>query len=930
MNDAHASCSCGCCAGLGTETPAAKSNAPGLPAVAYRVGTYAEFRDTLLARLSATDFPALATLTTRRPEDFTVALIDALSTMADVLTFYQERIANESYLRTAVERRSVLELAALIGYQLAPGVAAGTSLAFTLESAPGARALAAQPVTIPVGTRAQSVPDGGQSPQTFETTAAITGRVEWNAVPAQRAESIAIANGVTKEIYVEGIATQLQPGDAILIVGDERLAQKTSNRWDVRWLEQVEPDNARNVTRLAWSKALGSAWASSPPASKGIRVHAFRQRAALFGHNAPNANLVKNKDNEELFEGVVPNARWKGYQIDATGKAIDLDAAYPKIVKGSWFALTGGEDAGDDVTGYVELYRVDGVSQRSHSAFGLSGKVTRLRADTDANLPLFALDETTVLAQSEELRFADRPLLYPLYGSTLGFEELVANLAPGQLLAVSGKRQRVQVGATTEGIAFVGAPTRVARPRESFVMLAPPTRTVSGASQALEPAELDPVAPPADTLTWTLRDHDGSTITVEATADLLMLIPARASDDVVNEVVAIAPLADAIKSVGERTLVALSTALINCYDRQSTTVNANVAPATHGETVSELVGSGDARRPSQTFRLKQSPLTYVTSASDPSGRASTLTLRANDVAWSEVASLYGHGPIDRVYDLRQDDDGVTTVAFGDGVAGARLPSGANNVRATYRKGLGVGGNLRAGQITTLLGRPLGVKTVNNPVPAAGGQDPEGVADARRNAPVKVLTLDRAVSTQDYADLARGFAGVAKATAVWIGTRPRGIYVTVAGIDGAAVTDDGGTLSHLIGALRRFGDPLLPLTVRSYGAATFGLAAQIRLQPDADETLVPPAVTAALEAAFAFDARELGQPLTIGEVYAVVQSVPGVRAVTVSKLYRTDTGPGPSPATRLLAAASAPQDDGTVSVAELLTLDPKALTVEVAK
>src|SRR6266851_370461 len=134
---------CGCCAGTEIDTPAAKFNRPGLPAIAYRVGRHPDFKATLLARLSGADFPALAALTTRSDDDYTIALCDAFATMADVLTFYQERIANESYLRTATERRSVLELARLIGYKLAPGVAASTALAFTLQEVPGSPALAA-------------------------------------------------------------------------------------------------------------------------------------------------------------------------------------------------------------------------------------------------------------------------------------------------------------------------------------------------------------------------------------------------------------------------------------------------------------------------------------------------------------------------------------------------------------------------------------------------------------------------------------------------------------------------------------------------------------------------------------------------------------------------------------------------------------------
>ena len=59
---------CGCCAGTGVETPAAKSNPPGLPAIAYRIGTQPGFRASLLARLSGTDFPALRALSTRNDE----------------------------------------------------------------------------------------------------------------------------------------------------------------------------------------------------------------------------------------------------------------------------------------------------------------------------------------------------------------------------------------------------------------------------------------------------------------------------------------------------------------------------------------------------------------------------------------------------------------------------------------------------------------------------------------------------------------------------------------------------------------------------------------------------------------------------------------------------------------------------------------------
>src|SRR5438105_15808243 len=149
---------CGCCEGIAVETPVEIANRPGLSAIAYRVGEHAQFRDTMIARLSAASYPALKYLTTRDADDFSLALLDAWATVADVLTFYQERIANESYLRTATERLSLIEMARLIGYQPRPGVAASTYLAFTIEDAPGARPRA----TVDIGTKAQSIPGPGE------------------------------------------------------------------------------------------------------------------------------------------------------------------------------------------------------------------------------------------------------------------------------------------------------------------------------------------------------------------------------------------------------------------------------------------------------------------------------------------------------------------------------------------------------------------------------------------------------------------------------------------------------------------------------------------------------------------------------------------------------------------------------------------------
>ena len=159
------------------------ANRPGLGALAYRAGTHATFLASMKARLSSGDYRALTDLSTREPDDAAIALLDAWATVADVLTFYQERIANEGYLRTATEGRSIFELARLVGYQPRPGVSASTYLAFTMEDGYEGE--------IPAATRAQSVPGPEELAQPFETSEDLKARAVWNvAGPSTRPSTV--------------------------------------------------------------------------------------------------------------------------------------------------------------------------------------------------------------------------------------------------------------------------------------------------------------------------------------------------------------------------------------------------------------------------------------------------------------------------------------------------------------------------------------------------------------------------------------------------------------------------------------------------------------------------------------------------------------------------------------------------------------------
>ena len=225
---------CGCCEGTEQLTPRPIANRPGLNLLAYRVGTHAAFLETMKARLSNyfLDIPRegvdehgqpwadriypLADLTTRAAQDPSIALLDAWATVGDVLTVYQERIANEGYLRTATERRSILELARLVGYVLRPGVASTVYLAYTLDSN------FKEEVVIPAGARAQSLPEGDGQPQSFETSETTHARAAWNNLKPRRSRpqtesSIRYSEEGSPCVYLKGTSANLKPNDPLLI-----------------------------------------------------------------------------------------------------------------------------------------------------------------------------------------------------------------------------------------------------------------------------------------------------------------------------------------------------------------------------------------------------------------------------------------------------------------------------------------------------------------------------------------------------------------------------------------------------------------------------------------------------------------------------------------------------------------------------------------
>jgi len=835
-------------------------NRPGLSALAYRLATHSGFLRRMLARvpgqrtgpdLDDPDAPRpLAALTARTADDPAVAVLDAWATVADVLTFYQERIANEGFLRTATERRSVLELARTIGYELNPGVAASTYLAFTVEDAKGAPGSA----TVEAGTKVLSIPAQNQRPQTFETLETIQARAEWNALRPRTAEPQPVVAGLT-ELWLEGLDTRLQPGDPILLLGQERVQHRWTERWDLRVLTEVTADIQRGLTLVRWQKPLGEPQPGSTtsyrtlPTSDRPQALALRLRAALFGYNAPDWRSMPvstqlayaQPDADRSPDAIARTStrtlphQWPGFTA-SQGSTIDLDGDHPRVLPDSWLVLTR--------PGWTELYRATATSATSRADFGLSAKVTRVVLDTASHLGRFGIRNTVVLAESEELTIASKPVTDPVEGSVIELDRLVEGLAVGQPLAVSGKRVPADATAATAG--------------------------GGGGAEAI-----------------------------------------------VSEVVTVRDL----PSGGDHTTIVVSPSLAGSYQPETVTICANVARASHGETVREVLGGGDGATPNQRFTLRKPPLTYL-AAPTATGGASTLEVLVNAVRWQEAPSLYGLGPDSRSYTIRLDDDANATLTFGDGQSGARLPSGQENVTATYRSGIGPDGEVAAGAVSLLQTRPLGIRGVSNPVPATGSAAPETLAAARLNAPLTVVTLDRIVSLPDFGDFARAFAGIGKALAiaVWNG-QVRVVRLVVAGERGEQVLPGSATYDNLVAAIARLGDPLQPFEVVPYRERTFRLTASVLVEADRLAADVAAAVQERLATTFSFDARAFGQPVTSAEVIAAVQAVEGVIMVDLEPLTLDPADAGTYGATGAVL---------TVEPTDVLVLDPAGIDLGVSQ
>lgn len=835
----------GCCAAPARPpaAPVVPFNAPGLAAIAYRIGTFATFRREMLDAVADSHLidplvnPFLAAGWHEGADgDYQTAFVELWAYLADVLTFYQERIANEAYLGTAAQRDSLLRLAALTDYVPNPGAAASALAAFTV----GKGKTVAVPASFRIGAKAE----GASPPPVFETTSGLMATDALNAIPVSSVARVdqfgvnrtvataAGADSAVRTIVLQGVANRIVTGDDVLIVEHEAASDEIATPRHVT--SSVVDDKAKTTT-LTWIEPLHASYKTDVP----VKLYAFRVAAGVFGNNAPAWASLSPALNAEATYGSSPpvhivgpyvNEKWDDTAtadnnwpylpipdasngITANAHSVWLDATYPNASGSggtpSWAVLK---------TDSMTSVHVTDARTVVANAYTLTAKVTLLTLTESITGRKYPIRATTVLAAPEALTLQnDLPIGSNVSGNTLLLAGLYPQLRAGQPVVLQGTRADTQAVAT-EAVTILGAP------------------------------QLDPV--------------------------------------------------------GGLTTVTLASGLANTYLRAGAVLLANVVAATQGQTVKdEVLGSGDGSA-NQTFGLKKKPVTFVPATGfTEKAVTSTLHVRVGGVEWGEAPSLLEAAPNAQAFTTSTDDSGATAVVFGDGINGARPPTGKDNVHARYRWGMGAYGNVAPQKIAQLLDALPGLQKVTNPQPSFGGADPETIAKIRTNAPDHVRSFGRAVSIADYAALARSYPGIEKASASWIRRDAQLVAIpnpyvqlTVATSDGIPLLQQPVLKRNLRAYLDAHRDPNVTLRVADFTPVYVDVALTVDVSDQYGRGATLSAVQAALAPGanpdgslgfFAFDRFVFGESVPLSAVYAAAQRVAGVRDVTITTFRRMD-------------------------------------------
>lgn len=283
------------------------------------------------------------------------------------------------------------------------------------------------------------------------------------------------------------------------------------------------------------------------------------------------------------------------------------------------------------------------------------------------------------------------------------------------------------------------------------------------------------------------------------------------------------------------------------------------------------------------------------------------------VQYNYSSALENEASTTTSFGLEVTADGVMQVIFGNGVNG-KIPNAGAEIKVSYRYGQGVAGNISSGRVTLYdTGSAVSNTTISSSSAMVGGTDSESIESMRANIPLLFRTQDRAVSLQDFKDLALRVPQVAKATCTVAGST-----VTVYGIPYQADYESYGSSTIAVSSLLQSGivsyfEPRTVVGASVVAASSVTLnpvniTATVYVKPEYVAQWVKTSVEDALNELFTFEAVSFGQTLSLGEVYRTIYAVDGVDYATISVFSLTS-----GVSNTITAAAANLLRKGTVSL-----------------
>lgn len=280
--------------------------AAGLKEIPRQVATFPEFRAAMLARIAAKS--ALSSWRARGEDDLGLMLLEMWAYVCDVISFYDEVIAHEAYLRTARLRPSLRRLVDLLGYVPQPAVGATVKLALLAEGR--------QAVSLPQGTAFRSGAFDSEKPQVFELDAATTIHPLANGFILQQPRPTSVSSSTTSLLLETGSAG-LKAGDIVLV----QVKGQTSST-QVRTVKSAAVVTAADEAKylqVVFTSAL-SLSAGTTPAS--IQLSTPTQRASLWTAAGAQSKALKVTGSQSLtviLDGRYPQIKPADFVILAVG-----------------------------------------------------------------------------------------------------------------------------------------------------------------------------------------------------------------------------------------------------------------------------------------------------------------------------------------------------------------------------------------------------------------------------------------------------------------------------------------------------------------------------------------------------------------------------------------------------------------------------------